>query len=81
MRALRELPGVGATKASKLVARKRPRLRPIWDSVVTIVTGAVEQQWELVRLTLRDDACTSSTSSAGETARIQVIDEGRLTQA
>lgn len=39
MRALRRLPGVGPTRASKLLARKRPRLRPIWDSVVAEVTG------------------------------------------
>lgn len=36
---LRSLPGVGPTTASKLLARKRPWLRPIWDSVVTAVTG------------------------------------------
>lgn len=30
MTALRSLPGVGPTTASKLLARKRPRLRPIW---------------------------------------------------
>lgn len=34
VRALDELPGVGMTTATKLVARKRPRLRPIWDTVV-----------------------------------------------
>lgn len=34
VRALDGLPGVGMTTATKLVARKRPRLRPIWDTVV-----------------------------------------------
>lgn len=32
--ALKHLPGVGTTTASKLLARKRPRLRPVWDTVV-----------------------------------------------
>ena len=31
--------GIGPTKASKLMARKRPRLIPIWDSVVKEQTG------------------------------------------
>lgn len=31
--------GIGPTKASKLLARKRPRLIPIWDSVVKKETG------------------------------------------
>lgn len=30
--------GIGPTKASKLMARKRPRLVPIWDSVVSKAT-------------------------------------------
>ncbi|RSZ62744.1 hypothetical protein EAH68_09245 [Corynebacterium hylobatis] len=34
-RGLRELKGIGAVRASKLIARKRPRLYPIYDSVVT----------------------------------------------
>lgn len=53
--ALRTLPKVGPTKASKLFARKRPRLRPIYDSVVAAVTGTAKHQWEPVRLALRQD--------------------------
>jgi hypothetical protein len=53
--ALRALPGVGPTTASKLFARKRPRLRPIYDSVVAAVTNTVEHQWEPMRLALRAD--------------------------
>jgi hypothetical protein len=37
--ALRALPDVGPTRASKLYARKRPRLRPIYDTVVERVIG------------------------------------------
>jgi hypothetical protein len=42
---LQDLPGTGPTTASKLFARKRPRLRPIWDSVVAQVTGGRERLW------------------------------------
>ncbi|HEX8510851.1 MAG TPA: DUF6308 family protein [Propionibacteriaceae bacterium] len=42
------LPGVGPTRASKLYARKRPRLRPIYDSVVARVTGSTFL-WEPLR--------------------------------
>jgi hypothetical protein len=73
---LMKLPGVGATIASKLYARKRPRLRPIYDSVVARVIGA-ESVWEPLRahlhehpgfhehlVSLRDEAGLSSDVSA-----------------
>lgn len=55
MNQLRGLPRVGNTTASKLLARKRPRLRPIWDQVVAEVTGTHQNQWEPLRTALRDD--------------------------
>ena len=51
--ALRTLHGVGPTIASKLIARKRPRLVPIYDSVVARVTDAKKSQWEPLRAELR----------------------------
>ncbi len=54
-RALRALPGTGPTTASKLFARKRPRLRPIWDSVVADVTAGQNTFWEPLRCALRAD--------------------------
>jgi len=54
--ALRDLPWVGATKASKLFARKRPRLRSVYDSVVSEVLGTRRRHWETVRQALRDDS-------------------------
>lgn len=55
MSALRTLDGVGPTRASKLLARKRPCLRPIYDDVVSRVTNTVQSQWEPVRVALRAD--------------------------
>jgi hypothetical protein len=55
MQELRQLDGIGTTIASKLLARKRPRLRPIWDTVVASVTETRQRQWEPVRVALRDD--------------------------
>jgi hypothetical protein len=49
------LPGVGATKASKLYARKRLRLRPVYDSVVAKVLGT-NSLWEPLRAELQRDA-------------------------
>ena len=53
--ALESLPGVGPTIASKLIARKRPMLVPIYDSVVARVTDAWKRQWEPLRLELQRD--------------------------
>lgn len=52
--ALRALPDVGPTRASKLYARKRPRLRPIYDSVVAGVIGQTSL-WEPLRAHLQAD--------------------------
>lgn len=46
------LPHVGPTTASKLYARKRPRLRPIYDSVVAEVIG-MKRLWEPLRAELQ----------------------------
>jgi hypothetical protein len=52
-RKLDDLPEVGPTTASKLLARKRPRLRPIYDSKVSKVIGS-ENIWEPLRATLSE---------------------------
>lgn len=54
--AVRALPGIGRTTGSKLLARKRPRLFPIWDSVISEVTATTDKPfWEPLRLELRKD--------------------------
>lgn len=55
--ALDGLPGIGPTIASKLCARKRPRLIPVFDSVVAQVTDAWDSQWEPLRSALRARDC------------------------
>ena len=49
------LPGIAQTKATKLIARKRPRLYPIWDSVVSQVLGTARAHLNPVREALRAD--------------------------
>lgn len=57
MSALRGFHRIGPTIASKLLARKRRRLLPIWDAVVTRTTGTHDRQWEPLRAALRADDC------------------------
>ncbi|WP_051684249.1 DUF6308 family protein [Blastococcus sp. URHD0036] len=48
--------GIGRTISSKLLARKRPHLVPIYDSVVGQLTGCESgAQWEPLRRLLRSD--------------------------
>jgi len=42
---LREIPGVGETTATKLLARKRPNLVPIVDSKVRLAVGNPRSYW------------------------------------
>lgn len=45
--ALTELPGVGPTRASKLMTRKRPRLIPVYDSVVGRHIAKTTRYWQV----------------------------------
>lgn len=46
--------GIGKTTTSKLIARKRPDLIPVWDSVVTGLTGQGSKgSWAWLRSELR----------------------------
>ena len=92
--ALLELPGVGPTTASKLYARKRPRLRPIYDTVVAEVLGTVKHHWEPLRqalqpangdlherlLRLRDQAGLPEAVSALRVLDVVVWMEGKHAQ-
>lgn len=48
--------GVGPALASKLLARKRPRLVPITDAVIVRRVGAIGQTWQAVRYCLQDQS-------------------------
>ncbi|GMA21524.1 DUF6308 family protein [Arsenicicoccus piscis] len=54
--ALRELPRLGPTRATKLLARKRPRLVPIVDSVVrSAMPPRTTSHWALLHAALTND--------------------------
>lgn len=53
---LRALPGIGATIASKLLARKRPRLRPVWDTVVADAVHGHQAFWAPMHVALNADS-------------------------
>lgn len=51
---LMAIDGVGAASASKLLARKRPRLCPISDSVVIKAVDVPGRTWDVLRCLLKD---------------------------
>lgn len=51
---LRGVRGIGLTIATKLIARKRPRLYPIWDTVVVDVLGTRGAHLVPIHAALRD---------------------------
>ncbi|MGW5520234.1 DUF6308 family protein [Nocardia africana] len=51
--ALGDVPGPRRTTACKLLARKRPRLLPIWDTVVARILGTRDDHLVPVRAALR----------------------------
>ncbi|MBD8871151.1 DUF6308 family protein [Nocardioides donggukensis] len=52
---IREIPGVGRTKASKLLARKRPELVPIVDSVISEALQLRFDTWRPIADALKDE--------------------------
>jgi hypothetical protein len=53
---LREQDDVGWVTAGKLLARKRPRLIPVWDNVVKCAYGRPDDAWRWLDSQLRNDA-------------------------
>lgn len=59
-KALRSITGIGPVSASKLIARKRPRLYPIYDRVINKVVGSGNRILEPLHARLSTDpACRS----------------------
>lgn len=50
-----KLPDIGETRTSKLLARKRPRLIPIVDSVIRAALPLGNNTWESLRSALQDE--------------------------
>jgi hypothetical protein len=71
---LTELPGVGLTTASKLMARKRPRLVPVNDSVVRAELGLQKALWAPLYDVFQSSDLAVRLSTLGEEARRQKVD-------
>jgi hypothetical protein len=54
-RRLKEQKGVGAVIAGKILARKRPRLLPVWDQVLWCQFGRPEAVWKQLQNALSAD--------------------------
>lgn len=82
---IKKVAGVGSTRTSKLLARKRPRLIPIWDSVIKRVLGLpkTKNYWihfhtaltaENRALDKRLEELTKKAGVADRYSRIRVLD-------
>ena len=76
--ALLRMPGIGTATASKLLARKRPRLCPISDKVVIQAVGVPGWTWEALRCLLQDPARADVEAlrppSAGAASLLRILD-------
>jgi hypothetical protein len=76
--ALLRMPGIGTATASKLLARKRPRLCPVSDKVVIQAVGVPGWTWEALRCLLQDPARADVEAlrppSAGAASLLRILD-------
>src|ERR1019366_82789 len=77
--ALLAMPGVGTATASKLLARKRPRLCPVSDKVVIRAAGAPGWTWESLRYLLQDPGARAEVEAlrplwAGNASLLRILD-------
>src|SRR5260221_12566275 len=75
--ALTAIEGIGTASATKLLARKRPRLCPISDSVVIKAVDVPGRTWDVLRCLLQDPAARAeiealrpATAAQGSLLRI-----------
>jgi hypothetical protein len=61
--ALTAIDGVGTASATKLLARKRPRLCPISDSVVNKAVDVPHRTWDVLRCLLQDPAARAEVET------------------
>ncbi len=77
--ALMAIDGIGAASATKLLARKRPRLCPISDSVVTRAVAVPGRTWDVLRRLLQDPAARDRVEAlrpdgAAEASLLRILD-------
>jgi hypothetical protein len=77
--ALTAIEGIGTASATKLLARKRPWLCPISDSVVIKAVGVPGRTWDVLRCLLQDPAAraqieTLRPAAAAEASLLRILD-------
>jgi|HubBroStandDraft_5_1064220.scaffolds.fasta_scaffold13752_3 hypothetical protein len=77
--ALLAIDGIGTASATKLLARKRPRLCPISDSVVIKAVGVPGRTWDVLRCLLQDPAALAQVealrpAAAAEASLLRILD-------
>jgi hypothetical protein len=77
--ALTAIEGIGAASASKLLARKRPRLCPISDSVVIKAVDVPGRTWDVLRCLLQEPAARADVEAlrppaAAEASLLRILD-------
>jgi hypothetical protein len=77
--ALTAIEGIGTASATKLLARKRPRLCPISDSVVIKAVDVPGRTWDVLRCLLQDPAARAEVealrpATAAEASLLRILD-------
>lgn len=77
--ALTAIDGIGTASATKLLARKRPRLCPISDSVVIKAVDVPGRTWDVLRCLLQDPAARAEVealrpATAAEASLLRILD-------
>jgi hypothetical protein len=77
--ALMAIDGIGTASATKLLARKRPRLCPISDNVVNKAVGVPHRTWDVLRCLLQDPASRAQVealrpAAAAEASLLRILD-------
>ena len=77
--ALTAIDGIGTASATKLLARKRPRLCPISDSVVIKAVDVPGRTWDVLRCLLRDPAARAAIEAlrpaiAAQASLLRILD-------
>ncbi|HXW46087.1 MAG TPA: DUF6308 family protein [Streptosporangiaceae bacterium] len=77
--ALMAIDGIGTASATKLLARKRPRLCPISDSVVIKAVAVPGRTWDVLRRLLQDPAARVQVealrpAAAAQASLLRILD-------